>query len=75
MSYIVIAPDNEVVLRCSKRFFQQLSHAYEQCHLGKHVPYQAIPDGLIKMGKKVESAVNDKPTSDWFNKLGMCLSS
>ncbi|KAF6025450.1 MED13L [Bugula neritina] len=69
ISYVVITPDNDLITSASKSFFTELTHIYSQCQLGKHMPYQGLRDGIIRVNKHLASSVGDKPTSDWFNKL------
>lgn len=74
VSYIVLAPDNEFIAKVCKKFFSELSQVYETCHMGKHSPLPTLPDGILRIGKRLSSEVNDKSTSDWFNRIGMCHS-
>ena len=70
ISYVVVAPDNDLITKCCKRFFQELSQLYGQCQLGRHMPYQGQRDGILSVGRNQAASVGDKPTNDWFNKLG-----
>lgn len=66
----MVVPDSDGLVKSCKKFFQELSLVFEQCQLGKHMPYQALPDGIFRVGKKLAASVNEKPMSDWFKKLG-----
>ena len=70
ISYVVVSPDSPVITKACKTFFQELSHVYNQSHLGKHMPYQGQRDGILQVGKQFASALSDKSTGAWFNKLG-----
>ncbi|XP_067931928.1 mediator of RNA polymerase II transcription subunit 13-like [Watersipora subatra] len=69
ISYVVVAPDNELINKCSKKFFHELSLVYGQCLLGRHMPYQGQKDGLLSVGRSHAAAFADKPISDWFHKI------
>lgn len=75
VSYVVVAPDNDLVIKGCKKFFTELSLMYSQCQLGRHKAYQAQRDGIVRVGKHLASTIGDKSTSDWFNRLGTIISS
>ncbi|GIX70393.1 mediator of RNA polymerase II transcription subunit 13 [Caerostris extrusa] len=71
IAYIVVAPENDVVLSTVKFFFRELSCIYEALHLGKHRPItKVLRDGIMRVGKTAASKVAEEPVSEWFNTIG-----
>ncbi|GIX80783.1 mediator of RNA polymerase II transcription subunit 13 [Caerostris darwini] len=71
IAYIVVAPENDVVLSTVKCFFRELSCIYEALHLGKHRPItKVLRDGIMRVGKTAASKVAEEPVSEWFNTIG-----
>lgn len=67
--YVVVAPETDGVVKACRRFFTELSQMYEQCSLGRHTPYQHLRDGVLRVGRTLAPAINDKPISDWFKRI------
>ncbi|KFM61514.1 Mediator of RNA polymerase II transcription subunit 13, partial [Stegodyphus mimosarum] len=71
VAYIVVAPENDVVLSHIKTFFRELSSTYELHNLGKHCPItKVLRDGIMRVGKTAASKVAEEPLSEWFNSIG-----
>ncbi|GFR23142.1 mediator of RNA polymerase II transcription subunit 13 [Trichonephila clavata] len=71
IAYIVVAPENDVVLSSVKSFFRELSCTYEAHNLGKHRPItKVLRDGIMRVGKTAASKVAEEPVSEWFNSIG-----
>ncbi|KAB0794092.1 hypothetical protein PPYR_13712 [Photinus pyralis] len=71
VAYIVVAPDNDIVLPRVRSFFKDLSTAYEMCRLGRHSPItKVLRDGILRVGKAAKAKLGNEPVEDWFNLLG-----
>ncbi|CAB4058261.1 MED13 [Lepeophtheirus salmonis] len=71
VAYIVVAPDNELVLNSVKEFFRNLSSIYEMCRLGKHVPItHRLKDGVLKVGRSAAVKLADSDVEEWFRLIG-----
>lgn len=71
IAYIVVAPDNEAILPRVRRFFKELSSAYEVCRLGRHSPITKIlRDGILRVGKTSKNKLANEPVDEWFTMLG-----
>lgn len=71
VAYVVVAPDNDYILGNVKKFFKELSSAYEVCKLGRHSPIAAVlRDGIMRVGKKAAKILADQPVDEWFNLIG-----
>ena len=69
--YIVVAPDNEFLRDSVKSFFASLSNTYQQCRLGRHVPYsKVVPHGILKVGKLAANKIANGETERWFDLIG-----
>ena len=69
--YIVVAPDNDLVLKHITSFFKELSTVYEMCRLGRHVAInKPLRDGVLRVGKNAATKLMDEPVDEWFNMLG-----
>ncbi|KAK5641736.1 hypothetical protein RI129_010283 [Pyrocoelia pectoralis] len=71
IAYIVVAPDNDIILPRVRSFFKELSTAYEMCRLGRHSPItKVLRDGILRVGKAAKAKLGNEPVEDWFNLLG-----
>lgn len=71
IAYIVVAPDNDGIIVKVKKFFKELSTAYEDCRLGKHSPItKVLRDGILRVGKGSKAKLSGEPPDDWFNVIG-----
>eukprot|EP00096_Caligus_rogercresseyi_P001989 TRINITY_DN1357_c0_g1_i1.p1 TRINITY_DN1357_c0_g1~~TRINITY_DN1357_c0_g1_i1.p1 ORF type:complete len:1138 (-),score=389.25 TRINITY_DN1357_c0_g1_i1:403-3405(-) len=71
IAYIVVAPDNELILTSVKDFYRNLSSIYEMCHLGKHVPItHRLQDGVLKVGRSAAVKLADSDIEEWFRLIG-----
>ncbi|XP_026999390.1 mediator of RNA polymerase II transcription subunit 13-like isoform X1 [Tachysurus fulvidraco] len=56
VAFLVLCPNNEILLAGARTFFQELSAVYESCRLGKHHPLARMTrDGIVPVGT-MESA-------------------
>ena len=54
VSYVVVAPENDLVLSRVKTFFSDLTTTYETCRLGQHRPLtDKLRDGIMRVSKKM----------------------
>ncbi|ESN93685.1 hypothetical protein HELRODRAFT_180782 [Helobdella robusta] len=68
--YLVVSPENDVVIDQVSNFFNDFSIMYEQCRLGKHrVLYDKLRDGIIRVGRKNEEPLRDVVIDDWYNNI------
>lgn len=66
IGYIVLVPDSSALIPKVRSFFRDLSTAYEQCRLGRHVPVNRVSkDGLYKIPRLQHIDNSD----DWFASL------
>ena len=71
IAYVVVAPENDYVLQCTKAFFKELTTMYEFCHLGRHQPISKIlRDGIMRVGKTAATKLSEEPVDDWFKLIG-----
>ncbi|XP_044731039.1 mediator of RNA polymerase II transcription subunit 13 isoform X2 [Chrysoperla carnea] len=71
IAYIVVTPDNDAIITKVKKFFKELSTAYEDCKLGKHSPItKVLRDGILRVGKSAKTKLAGEPIDEWFNALG-----
>lgn len=71
IAYIVVAPDNEVLLPRIRTFFKELSSSYEMCRLGRHSPItKVLRDGILRVGRTAKMKIGNEPVDEWFNLLG-----
>ncbi|XP_034943501.1 mediator of RNA polymerase II transcription subunit 13 isoform X3 [Chelonus insularis] len=71
VAYVILAPDNDVVVNRVKYFFRELSTTYEICQLGKHTPItKTCRDGIMRVGKSACQKWSKQPIDDWFKLLG-----
>ena len=69
--YVVVAPDNDMVLKHVNSFFKELSTVYETCRLGRHCAInKPLRDGVLRVGKSAAQKLVDEPVDEWFNTLG-----
>ena len=69
--YVVVCPDNDVVLKHTTAFFKELSTVYEMCRLGRHCAInKPLRDGVLRVGKSAAQKLVDEPVDDWFSSLG-----
>ena len=72
--YLVIAPDNEVILNHATTFFNELGVLYEQCKLGRHrVLHDKLRGGVMRIGKRSESMVEKEQDDEWFKDIGKLI--
>lgn len=70
VAYIVVAPENELVLNNVKLFFKEFSAVYETCRLGQHVAItKVLRDGILRIGQKSLKLAKE-PVDDWFSHQG-----
>ena len=65
VSYVVVAPENDLVLSRAKTFFSDLTTTYETCRLGQHRPLtDKLRDGIMRVSKKmIETQSSSSPSS------------
>lgn len=69
--YVVLAPDNELILSSTKNFFKELSTTFEILRLGQHVPLHKLSnDGIFPIGSKSTKKSDSVQLDEWFNNLG-----
>ena len=71
IAYVVVAPENDYVLQCTKAFFKELTTMYELCRLGRHRPIsKVLRDGIMRVGKTAATKLSEEPVDDWFKLIG-----
>ncbi|TSL28182.1 Mediator of RNA polymerase II transcription subunit 13-like [Bagarius yarrelli] len=51
VAFLVLCPENDILLAGARTFFQELSAVYEACRLGKHQPLARMSrDGIVPVG-------------------------
>ncbi|XP_043649004.1 mediator of RNA polymerase II transcription subunit 13 isoform X1 [Drosophila teissieri] len=69
--YVVVCPDNEHVVSCTRSYFRELSSTYEMCKLGKHTPIRGW-EGFLQVGAARNNVPADRettPLDDWLRTL------
>ncbi|XP_002735637.1 mediator of RNA polymerase II transcription subunit 13-like [Saccoglossus kowalevskii] len=72
VAYVVVTPDNDFILQCTKAFFKELGAVYETCRLGRHAPActKVLRDGIMRVRKSVVKKIGDQPVDSWFSQFG-----
>ncbi|XP_062844613.1 mediator of RNA polymerase II transcription subunit 13-like [Trichomycterus rosablanca] len=67
VAFLVLCPDNEVLLAGAKTFFQELSAVYESCRLGKHRPLSRVSrDGIVQVGSVESKKLEEDAVDEWI---------
>ncbi|XP_044173755.1 mediator of RNA polymerase II transcription subunit 13-like isoform X2 [Acropora millepora] len=67
VAYVVVAPENDLVLSNVKMFFKEFSAVYETCRLGQHVAItKVLRDGILRIGQNKSLKLAKEAVDDWF---------
>lgn len=67
VAFLVLCPDNDILLAGARTFFQELSAVYETCRLGKHRPLARVSkDGIIQVGTEESETLEEDVVNEWM---------
>ncbi|XP_061118903.1 mediator of RNA polymerase II transcription subunit 13-like isoform X1 [Conger conger] len=67
MAFLVLCPENAMLLSGARTFFRELSAVYETCRLGKHRPLAKVSrDGLFHVGNVEPQDLVEDLVDQWF---------
>ncbi|KAJ8346902.1 hypothetical protein SKAU_G00283030 [Synaphobranchus kaupii] len=67
VAFLVLCPENGMLLSGAHAFFRELSAVYETCRLGKHRPLAKVSrDGIFRVGDVEPQDLGEELVDQWF---------